>query len=1645
MARRGSLNEDGGAPGTSAPEDPRLRGKVACREEDRFPVVVESGKKQPEERLRVVLKKGGRKRPRRGVAWFGMRTTSSNTLEPPSSVSFSSEEEAKDLSLEEEATKSSEQDKTTMGVLHFVAEYLQGIGGFESTLRALKIDSRRHGSMQRVVGWDGRVHAARLEDMEWSFGSFRPRMAKIVNAMQEAAFREERSDKSQQLELVSDLIQTRESLRALTNSNVSVSSERVSSLEQRISTLTRTIITTYRPKRRVAVMHESDSDFSKKFHNSKFSGLRFLKKTQGHFAFVNCIALDPDCNYVCTGADDYLIKIWSARTGDLLRTLRGHKGRIVSLAATCRDLPTRDVLFASASADLTIRLWTAPGGRCVRILSGHRKPINELQFDHSNGMLYSCSSDGALCMWNAPAIHDAVCISGETPRSDSPAFSPVLHPHFDQVERGAPVEVCSLTVHPLGEMVATGSSDGLIRIWYTALVMDPELASRGQDFPGFAATIDGVFAIGNRRLVRAIKTKFSSVAALKWTTDGEHLVTSSGCDGIVQVFSWFTSDGTLESFFERPLQTVRLSSLQESLGPAHIMKRLQTDFPEDQTPKVDTLTLTSDGRYAITAQTRTPRDHENVYAFWDQQIRVWDLKRGGELVHILRRHRNQVLVLKAHPTFPNLVVSAGWDGLILLWDVVTGKLLSENLALHPNGIAFVLNAEFVQFGRTSADLLCTDSVGRLLILGVSDTRDFDAAPPAQYFINDKYAVNSDTFGNLVDSETNVAPHLLTGIPLCDGSLKPYACQPGSASRQARIAAVQTIESVLKMKESSSYSEFKTILDAQDARIKQHAAHKLKGGRDLQRSHSKRAQGESDRDSDQSSTEEEAGAVGRRMEEKASKKARIDESVPTDVERAWKELAQKMDRSWVRNDKRVPQLGEVVVYCVQAHQAVSERLAKARMSLSESQRTSLVPIYAPWQHASFKPTWSFVLCKVVSSEVRFPFSKGSLLKNGSLSIEQVHLDSLSIVITLRLQIIKVPPESATDDVGKTESWVAPVPAASSSAPALFDVTYPKPSSSDRSIFLPEKAFNAFARTDFERGAPSFDCFDRKVTIRNILWNPDKRWPNSPFLSVGVLPENEKEEVFLSPWELRPVSSKASAWKILPSPKISSKCSAEVADALVNTVQNNESARSLFNIKDRTEILSKVPLPISLRDICEFLRNSHYRSADEIFMDLHRFSGNTVIHDDRFSEDKASEMLRDLNRAVVNVLPKSSIPSNFDFNANELKIPSINSDLSPVFDLQSVGSRSVSGNSSSDSAATGKMSPTSSSNQIFHQPVPTVIPPPPPPPPPVPVAQPFPANSKNNSGKLWQPAMHMNAPWFPGMPMSGPPGMIPMVGPRGLPAMTEQQMRKNFEQFMAFHGPRIQLQQQKQQQPSLSSHNTRPTPAAVSAGSGPKYVYPRGLKRNPVAKSKKPARKNAKAKAATNSRRNKTQNQGPRSAFPDVGLNASGSLQYPENDGLLQDLGQGELQSLGSGPGRLAFGEVAEILNMGSFSEADSIGAANSFRGTKRKASQEQPISSGKAGSRTANASRKRSKKAEDPVLKDPLVHFDPASKKWYFHNSDGKREELGDHIDESSALIAMEQAKEQNAMFHSLDDIEEAAADADDMQDLIDDQGSLRLF
>ncbi|KAG8212773.1 hypothetical protein J437_LFUL019732 [Ladona fulva] len=111
-----------------------------------------------------------------------------------------------------------------------------------------------------------------------------------------------------------------------------------------------------------------------------------------------------------------------------------------------------------------------------------------------------------------------------------------------------------------------------------------------------------------------------------------------------------------------------------------------------------------------------------ITAVNDHSLKVWN-STSGNLVHILKAHQDEVFVLEAHPIDAGVLLSAGHDGQILVWDVLKGgaPVASYYNSIQGQGHGAVFDAKWSPDGHSMA---ATDSHGHLLLFGFGSNERF---------------------------------------------------------------------------------------------------------------------------------------------------------------------------------------------------------------------------------------------------------------------------------------------------------------------------------------------------------------------------------------------------------------------------------------------------------------------------------------------------------------------------------------------------------------------------------------------------------------------------------------------------------------------------------------------------------------------------------------------------------------------------------------------------------------------------------------------------------------------------------------------------------------------------------------------------------
>lgn len=430
------------------------------------------------------------------------------------------------------------------------------------------------------------------------------------------------------------------------------------------------------------------------FSNHVYTKCSLHARKLGHLAAVYCVAFDRTGNYIFTGADDALIKIWYAENSRLLATLRGHNSEITDIAVNYEN-----TLLASGSCDKIIRVWCLRTKTPVAVLSGHTGMITSLQFcPQSLGeqrILMSTGGDSCVCFWYWNVTTNKF------------EAKPVK---FIEKSRAGAQMLCS-SFSPGGVFLAAGSSDHVVRVYFVH-GRSPEK-------------------------ICELEAHTERVDSICYSNTGERFVTGS-CDGTARIWRYDRQEW----------KSIVLN----------MATTLQPTTEEDK------------HKYGVTMVAWNANDRYVITAVNDRSLKVWD-SRTGKLLHVLKYHEDEVFVLECSPWDPRVILSAGHDGHVILWDIQKGvKIKSFFNMIEGQGHGAVFDCKFSPDGLSFA---ATDSHGHVLNFGFGGNEVHKQIPQELFFHTDYRPLMRDANNYVLDEQTQQPPHLMPPPFLVDIDGNPY--------------------------------------------------------------------------------------------------------------------------------------------------------------------------------------------------------------------------------------------------------------------------------------------------------------------------------------------------------------------------------------------------------------------------------------------------------------------------------------------------------------------------------------------------------------------------------------------------------------------------------------------------------------------------------------------------------------------------------------------------------------------------------------------------------------------------------------------------------------------------------------------------------
>ncbi|XP_061637817.1 bromodomain and WD repeat-containing protein 3 isoform X1 [Phyllopteryx taeniolatus] len=427
--------------------------------------------------------------------------------------------------------------------------------------------------------------------------------------------------------------------------------------------------------------------------------------------------------------------------------MRLHRRILGHLSAVyCIAFDRTGLRIFTGSDDCLVKIWSSFDGRLHSTLRGHSAEITDLAVSYENTLIAAGSCDKTIRVWCLRTCAPVAVLQGHSGSITSLQFSPFAkgskrymlstgtdamvcfwqwdvnkinfsdRPHkFTERPRPGVQTVCS-SFSSGGIFLATGSTDDVIRIYY--------------------------LGSGSPEKISELHEHTDKVDSIQFCHSGERFVSGSR-DGTARIWK----------LHQRQQWRCVLLNMCTTLPGAEPMSEEESYFK----PKV---TMVAWDRH----------DNTVITTVSNHLLKVWN-SYTGQLLHVLKGHEAEVFVLEPHPFDPRIILSAGHDGNVFIWDLLRGTSTQHYFnMIEGQGYGAVFDCKFTPDGQRFA---CTDSHGHLLIFGFGSSKPYEKLPDQVFFHTDYRPLIRDANGFVLDEQTQQAPHLMPPPFLVDVDGNPH--------------------------------------------------------------------------------------------------------------------------------------------------------------------------------------------------------------------------------------------------------------------------------------------------------------------------------------------------------------------------------------------------------------------------------------------------------------------------------------------------------------------------------------------------------------------------------------------------------------------------------------------------------------------------------------------------------------------------------------------------------------------------------------------------------------------------------------------------------------------------------------------------------
>lgn len=340
--------------------------------------------------------------------------------------------------------------------------------------------------------------------------------------------------------------------------------------------------------------------------------------------------------------------------------------------------------------------------------------------------------------------------------------------------RRTAINVICVARCPLGNQFATGSDDGIVRVWQDfddndVAVVDKRHIGGASDLRTNAKPPPS--GVESKPLLK-LTGHVSTITDLVYSHAGDRIVSASQKDGVARI--WNVASAIASNGADKTVTQIVIKLKDPSAKkPAQTSRRRPGNSTNTPSSKVscEVAVWTHDDSYVITSQCVLLKQGGNEIQPGSQFIFIWLSCTGQCIMGISGAHTMPCNVVLPHPTDSSIICTASDDGWAKVWDLTQGKCIYSHQntveygPIDPNdsGGGDYLDGSFSPDGTV---IVLSDSRGQISVFDCiskqeNPSNDGNALSwmREQYFSNDYYELFYDTNGYCIEKGSKQPPHL----------------------------------------------------------------------------------------------------------------------------------------------------------------------------------------------------------------------------------------------------------------------------------------------------------------------------------------------------------------------------------------------------------------------------------------------------------------------------------------------------------------------------------------------------------------------------------------------------------------------------------------------------------------------------------------------------------------------------------------------------------------------------------------------------------------------------------------------------------------------------------------------------------------------